>query len=88
VSRKYTPPKKKRSPSKLPVRSRVSQAAGMAGTPAVEYAAPRPAIRVSPATELASDSVKYASLPRELKRIGLLTAAALVILILLWLIFR
>jgi len=49
---------------------------------------PRSATRVSPPAELTVDSVKYASLPRELKRIGLLTATALVVLILLWLIFR
>jgi hypothetical protein len=86
VSRKYTQPKKKRKSAPLPVRAQ-SQATTGAAPAAVEFSMARPAAAKSaPVAQV--DAVKYGNLPYELKRIGLFTAAALILLIAAWLILR
>jgi hypothetical protein len=86
VPRKYTPPKKKKKSA--PQAARVHQAPpAQAHTTEFSIAHP-PAFRATPAAETQVDAVKYASLPYELRRIVLFSAAAIIILLILWLIFR
>jgi hypothetical protein len=86
VSRKYTQPKKKKKSAPLPVRAQSPVTAGAAPA-AAEFSMARPS-SVKPAPVAQVDAVKYGNLPYELKRIGLFTAAALILLIVAWLILR
>jgi hypothetical protein len=86
VSRKYTQPKKKKKSAPIPVRAQ-SPATAVAAPAAAEFSMARlPSAKSAPAAQV--DAVKYANLPYELKRIGLFTAAALILLIVAWLILR
>ena len=98
MSRKHTPPKKKKKGipqiAKTPAAAQTAaSAAAAAPAPVTEYSmahppSARPAVKGGPLPDSAAEAVKYASLPRELKRILVYTGAAIVLLIILWLILR
>ena len=93
MARKYTPPPKKKRSRPIPtMRPKVSEGAAAAPAPTaatIDYRAVHPlAPRIITAVTPASEAIKYENLPRELRRVALLTAACVVILIVAWLIFR
>lgn len=86
MSRKYTPPKKKRKSVNQIARAQTTASAGAA---VQEFSMARPsAPRVNAIPVTQADDVKYADLPFELRRIAFFTGAALVLLLVLWLILR
>jgi hypothetical protein len=88
MTRKYTPPKKKRSHPSASSQARTSGAAPTAvHTPEISMARPA-AAATSPLPATGSEAVKYENLPWELRRVALLSAITIVILIVSWLIFR
>ncbi len=96
MSRKYTPPSKKKKKG-IPQIARTQAAPtpaapSAAATPVTEFSMARPPqarpAAKAPPIDSAADAVKYASLPCELRRILLYTLAAIVLIVILWLIFR
>ncbi len=90
MSRKYTPPPKKKKGRIPPTAAHHARTPGAAPAAApAELSITRPpvaAARAAPAP--GTEAVKYETLPSELRRVALLTAITIVILIVLWLIFR
>lgn len=87
MSRKYVPPTKKRkasqathAPAKVP--------GGVSLPVAAETSVVYPVAAKTGTVPEAMDTVKYESLPRELRRMALLTALTMVIMVVLWLILR
>ncbi|MCL2149483.1 MAG: hypothetical protein FWH51_00920 [Dehalococcoidia bacterium] len=85
MARKYVTPKKKRSHTVAPAHHKLPESAPLASPEiSVAYSS---AAKATP-TPVAAESVKYESLPRELRRTALLTVITIAIMIVLWLIFR
>ncbi len=86
MARKYNPPqKKRRHPPVAAAQTRASALPAAVTTTEFSLAGSQ-APKSTPA--VAAQVIKYETLPRELRRVGVLTAITIIILIILWLILR
>ena len=85
MTRKYTPPKKKKSHQAVHTRSPESAPSPVAKDISVVNAS---SDWENPAPAAAVDTVQYTSLPKELRRVALFSAVTLAIMIVLWLVLR
>ena len=88
--RKYTQPKKKKSRRQSVVTTRQeAPVTAPTATATAEYSVARPPVsRAGMSATPVSETVKYENLPSELRRVALLTAVTLAILVVSWLILR
>ncbi len=89
MARKYTPPKKKknRSPVAATVRATASQAAP-AAVATQQFSIAHPPAAKAAAIPVPASTAKYENLPRELRRVAVLTVITITLLLILWLILR
>lgn len=82
MTRKYTPLKKKKNHQPAHTVAQVSTTPPVAAEISVSYAT------TAQSAPAAVDAARYENLPRELRRVALFSAVALVIMIVLWLVLR